>query len=509
MAKLDHLLEDPPNIDEQTTFDPIIKHGHQDLVQAVAFNSYGDRCATGSVDGKIRVFNRHKDGVWRHCDNWTAHSAEITELQWLPPTIYPNLLASLGMEGRFKLWAEDPHAGPGRRFSCAQPRTPFWAVNAATSGTATPGGSATPRPGTSTPGGTTAGSVDTPPSQISSSGDLPTTNPSGPGGISATPKAAFETRNSRAPYRSFSLKHIDETRHTYLALLASDGHLTIYENEQPENLSDFTQVDELVVSRTTPPAVRGEESSFKVMFDPNMEVCYTALRAGVPQDALGLVTVAMDCVRVWRTKDVITQNLGVASVTKAFYLAAEVPIGVHKGLVRDVAWAGGNVRGYDVIATAGQDGWVRVFRVDTPTELEFAKREVMRSFKSSFDEEEEEDDNVMMGKNSRDDIGYGSSHGGGIKSSGVHQEKRGISGYAMGGQTSAVGGAGQVRHMIAEISRMNNHKTPVWRVGFDDDGQILGSVGDEGRLMHYRQLPNGEWAKSSELAMIKLRMAVP
>jgi nucleoporin SEH1 len=75
-------LLQPPVIDETPNFDLILKHGHQDLVQAVAFNAYGDRCATGSVDGKIRVFNRHRDGVWRHCDNWTAHGGEIVEVQY-------------------------------------------------------------------------------------------------------------------------------------------------------------------------------------------------------------------------------------------------------------------------------------------------------------------------------------------------------------------------------------------------------------------------------------------
>ena len=58
----------------------IVTHGHRDVVQAIAFNAYGDRCATGSVDGKIRVFNRHKDGTWRMCDHWGAHGGEILEV---------------------------------------------------------------------------------------------------------------------------------------------------------------------------------------------------------------------------------------------------------------------------------------------------------------------------------------------------------------------------------------------------------------------------------------------
>jgi nucleoporin SEH1 len=71
------------------------------------------------------------------------------------------------------------------------------------------------------------------------------------------------------------------------------------------------------------------------------------------------------------------------------------------------------------------------------------------------------------------------------------------------------GQPGQIRHVMTEISRLDCHRTPVWRVGFDDDGQILGSVGDEGKLMCYRQKPDGAWAKSTEMAMVKMKMATP
>lgn len=70
---------EPMLAEEGKAFD-IVAHGHKDVVQAIAFNAYGDRCATGSVDGKIRVFNRHRDGVWRMCDNWGAHGGEILEV---------------------------------------------------------------------------------------------------------------------------------------------------------------------------------------------------------------------------------------------------------------------------------------------------------------------------------------------------------------------------------------------------------------------------------------------
>jgi nucleoporin SEH1 len=77
----------PSLIDEKQAFELNLQHGHKDLVQAIAFNTYGDRCATGSVDGKIRVFNRHKDTTWRLCDTWSAHGGEVIEVRvpFCPP----------------------------------------------------------------------------------------------------------------------------------------------------------------------------------------------------------------------------------------------------------------------------------------------------------------------------------------------------------------------------------------------------------------------------------------
>src|SRR3954470_1104917 len=103
--------------------------------------------------------------------------------------MYPSLVASLGFEGRFKLWAEDPSAAPGRRFG----------------------------------------------------------HRGGGGGSGSSGKAAFETRSNRAPYRSFSMRHVPETRHTYLALLSTDGRLAVHENDVAEDLSNYSQLDEFSV----------------------------------------------------------------------------------------------------------------------------------------------------------------------------------------------------------------------------------------------------------------------
>jgi nucleoporin SEH1 len=61
----------------------IQQHGHRDMVQAADFNRYGNRFAIGSADGRIKVYDRHRDGSWALCDTWGAHSGEIIEVQGL------------------------------------------------------------------------------------------------------------------------------------------------------------------------------------------------------------------------------------------------------------------------------------------------------------------------------------------------------------------------------------------------------------------------------------------
>lgn len=70
---IDQSFGDPNNF-------AIQQHGHRDMVQAGAFNAYGNRFAIGSVDGKIKVYDRHRDGTWAICDTWGAHNTEIIEV---------------------------------------------------------------------------------------------------------------------------------------------------------------------------------------------------------------------------------------------------------------------------------------------------------------------------------------------------------------------------------------------------------------------------------------------
>lgn len=68
------------NYGEMSAFSRM-EHGHRDMVGTASWNSYGTRCATGSADGKLKVFDRQKDGKLNLCDTWSAHNAEVLEVR--------------------------------------------------------------------------------------------------------------------------------------------------------------------------------------------------------------------------------------------------------------------------------------------------------------------------------------------------------------------------------------------------------------------------------------------
>ncbi|KAI9751321.1 MAG: epoxide hydrolase, soluble (sEH) [Lichina confinis] len=160
--------------------------------------------------------------------------------------------------------------------------------------------------------------------------------------------------SSRIPFVSFDFKTVNHSD-VFVALLSRDAMLTVYEANEPESVASWAIVDQFQVC--SPPS-RGEETSFKVEFDPNDMPCIGASRAGLRDDALSLVTAGMSTAKVWRS-----------NAHRHFYPAADLTAHHrphHRALVRDVAWAPMNSRGWDVIATTCTDGFIRIFEVHAP-----------------------------------------------------------------------------------------------------------------------------------------------
>ncbi|RKF64855.1 Nucleoporin SEH1 [Erysiphe neolycopersici] len=396
----------------------LLQHGHRDMVSSTTFNSYGNRFGTGSVDGTIKIHNKNKDGTWHLCDSWSAHSSEIHQIQWLPATIYPNLIASLAADGKFRIWAEDPTIPPGkgRRFN------------------------------------------------------------------SSINKHIFELcSKSRSTFLSFAVTHNFFSRHSFLALIDRSGLVVAYENSDPENLESWVEFDNFIVCEK--PA-RGEEISFKIDFDPNLSPTYTAILQGVPKDALGLVAASMYTASVWRTRE-ITHNVSLSNETrKEFYRAVELT--GHKGLVRDIAWAPGNIRGHDVVATVCKDGFLRVFKVCTSSD--YSKKKQSIPIKS---------EDIQISKSV--------SSSSRATAAGVKNVSSSFTTEITGTRpTSAEKGKDcLVAHLAEEVARLtvDENRLPPWKVEFDSDGLLIGTTSDDGKVCLWKRDIYGNWAKYSELVM--------
>jgi nucleoporin SEH1 len=76
--------------------------------------------------------------------------------------------------------------------------------------------------------------------------------------------------------------------------------------------------------------------------------------AGLDRKSLGLAVAAMKDVLIFRTDK-----------AKRFFLIAKLE-GARQ-IIRDLAWANGSMRGYDILATASKDGVIRIYELSTPS----------------------------------------------------------------------------------------------------------------------------------------------
>lgn len=151
----------------------------------------------------------------------------------------------------------------------------------------------------------------------------------------------------RHPFVSLDFRNHD--METWLAAITRDGYLMVLEPKTPDDYVDWLTVDQF---RVCSAPERGEEASFRVQFhhDP-ADITHTLLPES-DRKSLSLVVAAMDTVKIYRT-----------DANRRFYHAIELT--GHDGLVRDISWANGSVRGYDLIASGGKEGLLRIFEVYT------------------------------------------------------------------------------------------------------------------------------------------------
>jgi nucleoporin SEH1 len=148
---------------------------------------------------------------------------------------------------------------------------------------------------------------------------------------------------------------------TWLALITRDGYLTVYEPLDQSSLNEWSVLAEHWVSEENPPQ-RQEEVGFKVVFHKEKLPCWTAIMAGLDRKSLSLAVAAMKDVYVYRTDK-----------AKRFFQVAKLE-GARQ-IIRDLAWANGSMRGYDVLATASKDGAIRIYELSIPAPTNASKGE--------------------------------------------------------------------------------------------------------------------------------------
>ncbi|KAI9873661.1 MAG: epoxide hydrolase, soluble (sEH) [Pleopsidium flavum] len=274
----------------------------------------------------------------------------------------------------------------------------------------------------------------------------------------------------RVPYVSLDIKSYKFE--TYIALISRDGYLSLLEPTEPDSFGNWKEIDQFFVC--TPPD-RGEEAGFRVSFNHDPLPCYNAIAAGLDKNALSLAVAAMDTVKVYRATKLPDKDY-------QLYLAAELT--GHGGLIRDVSWADGSVRGTDLIASACKDGFIRIFEITTPVPS---------------------DPNTTPQGHASQPAG-GSTSDGSSSSTGARNAPSGI-GAGLAGAFRTDGAMHRseeygckVKHTWKLVAAMNAHDGAVWRVKFSRlRGEILASGGDDGITRLWKRAMTGEWVELAEL----------
>ncbi|KAJ5175987.1 uncharacterized protein N7482_001864 [Penicillium canariense] len=268
------------------------------------------------------------------------------------------------------------------------------------------------------------------------------------------------TAPQRHPFVSLDFRNID--LESWLAVITRDGYLMVLEPVSPDSLADWQTIDQF---RVCSAPERGEETSFRVQFhhDPT-DITHTLLPDS-DRKSLSLVVAAMDTVKVYRT-----------DANRRFYHAIE--LNGHGGLVRDISWSNGSVRGYDLIASGGKDGLVRIFEVYTTAANQGSQTP------SSRKAERRQQQSSSVRATSQSGIGTALANR--------------APATASSRQSS---GDSQFRHSFKQVACIDSKHIDVWQVDFSFAGDSLISSGDDGAVRFWKKSLSGEWLEFAETDM--------
>ncbi|KAF2836139.1 WD40 repeat-like protein, partial [Patellaria atrata CBS 101060] len=241
---------------------------------------------------------------------------------------------------------------------------------------------------------------------------------------------------TKIPYMALDFKNI--MAETYLALISRDGYLSVYEPTDHQTMTEWQSIHQNYVCATPS---RQDESSFRVSWHHEKLPSWNAVMAGVDRRSLSLAVAAMNVVKVFRTDS-----------ERRFYMAIELK--GAKQLIRDVSWANGAMRGYDLIASASKDGYIRIYEVHTPrskTNTRYPQVQPLLEAERERSAHKPSASQNIFGKTKKPTSGIGAGLAGRRESETVgHDDK----------------GAVKVRHTLGQTFEFNARHGAVWRLAF-------------------------------------------
>lgn len=179
------------------------------------------------------------------------------------------------------------------------------------------------------------------------------------------------------PFSSVDVKTIGQS--TYIAVIDRQGLLSLYEMTNPDEFNDWTLVDQFYVCSPTPG--RGDHTSFRVRFDPNLFPLPYVNSLSDDKDQLAIAVTAMNEFKLYRS----TADPSIISSHESSLQSSNVGRGASRRLIlfevlrispsslqsqasaglllRDVAIAAGNFRGTDVVAMASMNGTIAIHEI--------------------------------------------------------------------------------------------------------------------------------------------------
>ena len=265
-----------------------------------------------------------------------------------------------------------------------------------------------------------------------------------------------------APYMGLDFKNI--ATETYLAMITRDGYLCLCEPEDHDDLSAWRIMWSDYLCKTPP---RTEETGFRLSWHKEKLPAWPAILAGLDRKSLSIAVAIDEVVKVFRTDK-----------ERKFYVAAVLE--GSKALVRDVSWANGSMRGFDIIATASKDGFVRIYELHTP-----GASALSTSSNAQLTGQNTGSSQLAAIRPTRSGIGAG------------------LAGGALGKRDDGAGAPGAVKQEPKLVAELGGHNGGAWRVSWSDMGDILISTGDDGMVRLWRKTVEGKWLEATEIDATK------